>query len=49
MRNATKIAVSTFGALAGLVGIEHGIGEIVARPLLFLSLLCRRWLRQLYF
>jgi hypothetical protein len=27
MRNATKVTVSTFGALAGLVGIEHGIGE----------------------
>jgi len=27
MRNATKVTVSTFGALAGLAGIEHGIGE----------------------
>jgi hypothetical protein len=27
MRNATKAVVSTFGALAGLMGIEHGIGE----------------------
>ena len=27
MRNATKVTVSTFGALAGLAGLEHGIGE----------------------
>lgn len=27
MRNATRVTVSTFGALAGLMGIEHGIGE----------------------
>ncbi|MGB3635441.1 MAG: hypothetical protein WA982_15470 [Rubrobacteraceae bacterium] len=29
MSNATRITVSTFGALAGLAGIEHGIGEIL--------------------
>ena len=27
MRNATKVTVSTFGAIVGLMGIEHGIGE----------------------
>jgi hypothetical protein len=27
MRNATIVTISTFGALAGLAGIEHGIGE----------------------
>jgi hypothetical protein len=27
MRNATRVTVSTFGALAGLMGIEHGLGE----------------------
>ena len=27
MRNATQVTVSTFGALAGLMAIEHGIGE----------------------
>lgn len=27
MRSTTKVTVSTFGALAGLMGIEHGIGE----------------------
>lgn len=29
MRNATRITVSTFGALAGLAGIEHGVGEVL--------------------
>jgi hypothetical protein len=29
MKNATRVTVSTFGALAGLAGIEHGIGEIL--------------------
>jgi hypothetical protein len=28
MRNATRVTVSTFGAIAGLAGIEHGIGEV---------------------
>ena len=29
MKNATKVTVSTFGAIMGLAGVEHGIGEIV--------------------
>jgi hypothetical protein len=29
MRNATRVTVSTFGALAALAGLEHGIGEIL--------------------
>lgn len=28
-RSATRVTVSAFGALAGLAGIEHGIGEIL--------------------
>lgn len=28
MRSATRVTVSTFGALAGLAGLEHGVGEI---------------------
>ncbi len=27
MKSATKVTVSTFGAIMGLAGIEHGIGE----------------------
>ncbi|HJQ28224.1 MAG TPA: hypothetical protein VJ827_02710, partial [Rubrobacter sp.] len=27
--DATRVTVSTFGALAGLAGIEHGIGEVL--------------------
>lgn len=29
MRSATKTTVSTFGAIIGIAGIEHGIGEIL--------------------
>jgi hypothetical protein len=29
MRNATKVTVSTFGVVAALAGLEHGIGEIL--------------------
>lgn len=29
MMNATRVTVSTFGAVAGLAGIEHGIGEVL--------------------
>jgi hypothetical protein len=29
MRSATRVTVSTFGALAGLAGIEHGLGEVL--------------------
>jgi hypothetical protein len=29
MTNATRVTVATFGALAGLAGIEHGIGEML--------------------
>jgi len=29
MRSAIRVTVSTFGALAGLADIEHGIGEIL--------------------
>lgn len=28
MRDATRVSVGIFGALAGLAGIEHGIGEV---------------------
>jgi len=28
-RSATRITVSTFGAVMGLEGIEHGIGEVL--------------------
>lgn len=29
MKSATKLVVSTLGTLAGLAGIEHGIGEVL--------------------
>jgi MFS family permease len=32
MKSASKILVSTFGSIIGLMGIEHGIGEILQGP-----------------
>lgn len=29
MSNATEVTIATFGVLAGLAGIEHGIGEVL--------------------
>lgn len=29
MRNATRMTISTFGGLVGLMGMEHGLGEIL--------------------
>jgi hypothetical protein len=29
MKSATQVTVSTFGVLAGLAGIEHGVGEML--------------------
>jgi hypothetical protein len=29
MRKATRVLISTFGALVGLIGIEHGCGEML--------------------
>lgn len=29
MRNALRVTVSTFGGLTGLIGMEHGIGEML--------------------
>jgi hypothetical protein len=29
MKNATRIVATTFGVLAGLAGLEHGIGEVL--------------------
>ena len=28
MTSATRVMVSTFGVIAGLAGIEHGVGEV---------------------
>lgn len=29
MNNSTRVVASTFGALAALAGVEHGIGEVL--------------------
>jgi hypothetical protein len=40
---ATRIVVSSFGALAALMGIEHGIGEILQGPLTPSSAVIESW------
>jgi hypothetical protein len=40
---ATRIVVSAFGALAGFMGIEHGIGEILQGPLTPSSVVIESW------
>lgn len=43
MRNATHLTVATFGALAGLVGIEHGTGEILQGSVAPVGLVILSW------
>ncbi len=43
MKNATRITVSTFGALVGVAGIEHGIGEILQGNVTPESLMILSW------
>jgi hypothetical protein len=43
MRNATKVTVSTFGAIAALAGIEHGIGEILQGNIAPDSIVIESW------
>jgi hypothetical protein len=40
---ATRIVVSSFGALAGFMGIEHGLGEILQGPLTPSSVVIESW------
>ncbi len=43
MRNATRITVSTFGFLAGVAGIEHGVGEVLQGNIALDSLVFESW------
>jgi hypothetical protein len=43
MNNATRVTVSTFGLVAGLAGIEHGIGEILQGNVAPGGLVIRSW------
>jgi hypothetical protein len=49
MRNATKVTVSTFGAIVGLVGIEHGIGEALQGNIAPSGLVVLSWPRSEFF
>src|SRR5512141_2575564 len=43
MKNATRVFVSTFGAIFALAGIEHGIGEIFQGNLAPSGILILSW------
>jgi len=43
MKNAIQITVSTFGVLAGLAGIEHGVGEILQGSMAPGGLVIQSW------
>ncbi|HEX6383594.1 MAG TPA: hypothetical protein VF177_02885 [Anaerolineae bacterium] len=43
MRKATKVTVSTFGAIAAMAGIEHGIGEILQGNVAPNSIVIESW------
>ncbi|QIN84712.1 hypothetical protein GBA63_20200 [Rubrobacter tropicus] len=45
-RSATRIGVSTFGVLAGLAGIEHGIGEILQGNVAPVGIVIESWPRS---
>ena len=43
MRTATRLTVSTFGVLAGIAGVEHGIGETLQGPAPPAGLVIESW------
>ena len=43
MRSATKTNVSTFGAIIGIAGIEHGIGEILQGNMPPAGIIIKSW------
>jgi len=49
MRNATKVTVSTFGTLAGLAGIEHGIGETLQGDIVPSGIMFPSWPGSAFF
>ena len=49
MNHATRIMVSTFGALVGLAGMEHGIGEILQGNLPPAGLMILSWPGSAFF
>ena len=49
MRSATRVTVSTFGAIMGLAGIEHGIGEILQGNLAPTGIMFPSWPGSAFF
>jgi len=49
MNNSTKVTFSTFGALIGLAGIEHGIGEILQGNVAPTGLMFPSWPESAFF
>jgi hypothetical protein len=49
MRNATKATVSALGALMGVVGIEHGIGEILQGNVAPAGIMFQSWPDSAFF
>lgn len=43
MRNATRLTVATFGGLAGLVGVEHAIGDLLQGSIAPPALVFQSW------
>jgi len=43
MKSAKQIVISTFGTLAGLMGIEHGIGEVLQGNITPVGLVILSW------
>lgn len=49
MKSATKVTVSTFGALMGIAGIEHGIGETLQGNIAPDGIMFPSWPRSAFF
>lgn len=49
MKNATRTGVAVFGTLAGLAGLEHGIGEILQGNVRPESVMIQSWPDSVFF
>jgi hypothetical protein len=49
MRSATRVTISTFGALIGLAGFEHGLGEILQGNVAPQGMLIASWPGSAFF
>jgi hypothetical protein len=49
VRKATRVLISTFGALVGLIGIEHGSGEVLQGNLVPSGIMILSWPGSAFF